>query len=240
MTYQSRGSADDVVSLISRLIASVEGANPEFRQYTHDVLGRVGNALLGQVYENFTLKMHRQQGTDGETWVELAPATIARKHLTASAGVHHDAAERIARTRRTIFETVLARYATAMDHGEARKRAARAAADWEAAEWRRVNDNLDPEAVDILRETGKMLASFAPGIDAEPSGAAGQEFEIGDGFVAVGSDEKPWHQRGDGVPRRTVWPEDGSIPAAWWPALVTAAANGVSDAMVLIVQHGRV
>jgi len=95
-----------------------------------------------------------------------------------------------------------------------------------------------PSAVDILRDTGELLRSLSPGVDDRPSGADGQVFATAPGRVIVGTNKKPWHQRGNrNLPARPMWPNNGRIPAAWWQAINLAAMRGVVRAVVLLTQR---
>lgn len=77
--------------------------------------------------------------------------------------------------------------------------------------------------VEILRDTGELFRSLTPGINPP-----GQIADISPGLVKVGTDKKPWHQHGnDNLPARPLWPQDGSIPEAWLPALWQSLADGI-------------
>lgn len=94
----------------------------------------------------------------------------------------------------------------------------------------------------ILREEGDLLRSFTPGEGDQPSGVAGQVFEVEPGVVRVGTTEKPWHHRGiqGKLPARPFWPLDGSIPAAWWRHLMRAYRRGLAQIVADLVKSGRV
>lgn len=97
--------------------------------------------------------------------------------------------------------------------------------------------------IDIGRDTGRMLASLSPGVEDRPSGAPGQVFRTATGTVTVGT-MVPYAQRfhsGGSNPyqvARPLWPEDGTIPDAWWPAIYRAAARGVAVAIRDAITRG--
>jgi hypothetical protein len=231
----------DVVNAVVRITDAAAGRVPSLRAAAEAILTRIGVALLSQIQQDFITKSRGGVGRDGIQWKPLSPETIARR--TASPKDEKAVRERLAQVRRRIFEEAFARYSTYMPAAKARQWASNAADQWMAAEWKKIRKEvLSARDVDILRDTGILLRSFSPGFDASPSYAEGQIFDLGDGRVTVGSSEKPWHQNGDGgrLPARPAWPQDGRIPAAWWPAIHVAAQRGIREAMFMVVSAGRV
>ncbi len=98
--------------------------------------------------------------------------------------------------------------------------------------------------VDILRDTGRLLRSFSPGVEDRPSSAAEQVFDTPSGAVIVGTNV-PYataHQHGNparNLPARPILPVGGVIPAAYWPALRLAAVRGVVRLIELLLQRRR-
>jgi len=85
--------------------------------------------------------------------------------------------------------------------------------------------------VDIGRDTGRMLRSLTPGVDPVPNGPD-QVLEVEPGAVVVGSNV-PYFARFN--QSRAVWPADGEIPAAWWPAVQRAVDSGVAEGVVRLL-----
>lgn len=135
-------------------------------------------------------------------------------------------------------------YAARADVGEAEAKRIAGAAAWkfarEAFGYRTRTELFGNRKVDVLRDTGELLRALTPGVEAEPSGAPGQIFEVHPGRVVVGVNKKAWHHKGDrrrGLPARPLWPDDG-IPEAWVPAVNEAVETGVLEAVRAVLGGG--
>lgn len=208
------------------------------------VLVRIGLSLLSQIQQDFITKARGGRGRDGIQWQPLAPETIARRRVgptyLKSQALAQTADKRLYVTGpqnaawKEIYQQNLARLRLALDDAEAKKLAARVA----TAAIRRAGGKTKLEAlgsrnVEILRDTGELFRSLTPGVQKENTDAPGQVFATDGNTVSVGSSKKPWHHRGvpGRLPSRPLWPLDGNIPSAWWPALIAAARRGVENAL---------
>lgn len=236
-----RGNAGDFTAFLNRLPALLSGAQADTSGAVRQLKLRVGVAVLSQVQQDFVRKSRGGTGKDGIKWKPLAPSTIARRRTTRGElrKLGYRSRKRINLRILTVREIgVFERtYAEAFKRGlwdlpkrEAHKRARRLA--WRAATagWITKREALAGRQVDILRDTGAMLRSLQPGLEDQPSNAPGQVFDVArPGSVIVGTTEKPWHQHGGpNLPARPMWPENGKIPAAWWPPIRRATNRGLS------------
>ena len=92
-------------------------------------------------------------------------------------------------------------------------------------------DVLGGRKVDVLRDTGELLASFSPGIGDQVSNADGQIVRLKPGEITVGTNKKPWHHK-----TRPFWPADGNLPQSWWNSMQEEAAGGIQDAVVTLLR----
>lgn len=244
-----RGTRREVWQQLRKAVAAANGDGDGI------LLGlklRIGNALLSQIEQDFVVKSRGGVGRDGIQWEPLKRSTIAQRRATPgdrkAAGLTKANANRGLLTAsenklwKQIFARNLSRLRVDMSEGAAKARAAQIA--W--AELKRLGAKtklavFGGRQVDILRDTGELLRSFAAGVDDQQSGAEGQIFEVDGNTISVGSNKKPWHHAGipGKLPARPFWPLDGSIPPGWMPAIDAAAARGLSDALVMLLQKGQ-
>lgn len=212
---------------------------------------RCGVALLSQVQQDFLRKSRGQTGRDGIRWAPLKPATVAQRRITAAekraAGLGRGNRFRGLlnagqdRQWRRIFASRLARLRLTLPEDQAKATAARIA--WAVLKAQGAPTRLGlfgHRRVDILRDTGELFRSLSPGIEDRPSRAPGQIFQVTPQGVLVGTNKKVWHHRGipGRLPARPLWPLDGRIPPAWWPAIYEAAQRGLLRLIVLLVERG--
>lgn len=248
-------SRKNVAASIALVVAGVTGRDSRYADVANGVLVRIANALTSQIQQDFIVKSRRGTGRDGITWPELSPVTVERRRV--SPADEKQVRRQLKELRERIYATELGRLrASAFNSFESRaitkedvkiddvlvrraRKYAKEVADAAAKQIRR--QVLSTREVDILRDTGVMLKAFTPGVGLNVPNNPGQIFETEPGRVTVGNKEKPWHQDGGGrLPARPSWPQDGSIPEQWWPAITLAAERGLRDALFMVVNAGRV
>jgi phage gpG-like protein len=94
--------------------------------------------------------------------------------------------------------------------------------------------------VEILRDTGRLLRSLTPGVDAiGPEGV----LRTPPGRVIVGTNV-PYagyqHRGTRRIPARPLWPLDGRLPGNWTRELAATLKRGVLAAIIDLVQRGGV
>jgi hypothetical protein len=237
ITY--RGSREQLLRILRELPATLAGDVPDHADIVRGVQLRVGVAALSQVQQDFLTLSRGGTARWGMVWKPLS-----RKYLAYSRRVSRQEKKALGvvgrrvrglltpqqdRRWRQIYVTRLARLRLHMDEREAQATAARIA--WATVKREGARTKLEVygnRKVDIGRDTGRMLRSLSPGVGDRPSGAAEQVFETPPGRVIVGTNV-PYFPRFHRD--RPVWPADGSIPDAWWPAIRAAAARGIVVAL---------
>jgi hypothetical protein len=245
-TVTYRGTRPELREALHALPAVLAGTHPDPTGLARAVQLRVGVACLSQVQQDFLTKSRGGTGRDGIAWPPLDRRTVAygrratRGELKAlgvsgkrSRGFLTPAQDR---RWRQVYGSRLARLRLELPEAAARARAAQIA--WAVVKREGARTKLDVlggRTVDIGRDTGRMLRSLSPGVDDRPSGDPGQVFETPPGRVIVGSNVEyfPRFHR-----RRPVWPSDGTIPPAWWPAIRAAALRGIGELAAAAAKGG--
>lgn len=198
-TIRFRGTRDELRRILAMVPAVCAGRGVAARA-AQSLQLRVGVALLSQIQQDYVTKARGGTGRDGVKWAPLKPATIARRRRTPGD-------KRLAKATRQVYKEM---------------------------GWRRPNQVIQygGRTVEILVDTRKLFRSLAAGVEDRPSREQDQIFETPPGAVIVGTNV-PYattHQHGypaRNVPARPMWPADGHIPDAWWPAIHLAAVRGM-------------
>lgn len=240
--------AEQIAALIPDMVA---GTAADSYGVVRGIQLRAGVALLSEVQRAFLTKSRGGTGSDGIKWAPLAPQTIANRRTTRQErralgirkGWRRPSLDAIQDLRwRQIFARNYRLGLLDLPPAEAKRRAAAIAwATLKREGAKTLLEKLGSRQVDILRDTGLLFKSLSPGVDDRPSGADGQIFETPPGRVIVGTNQKPWHHKGNpakNLPARPLWPPDGSIPQAWWPSIRRAILAGVVRAVVEAYQRG--
>jgi hypothetical protein len=239
-------SREEVLGVLRRLPRVLAGTEADADRVAEGLQLRLGLTLLGRIQEAFVVKARGGTDEAGIAWTPLKRETVASRRpaprkrwgerprglLTGK----EDA------TWRRIFAVRLAwiQAKHGLDYKEAAAMAARQA--WAEVKRQGARTKLavyGGRQVEILRDTGELLASLGPGVDGRPPD--GQILRMLPGRVVVGTNKKTWHHRGvpGRLPRRPLWPDDGRLPDSWWSALTGALASGLVRVLTLILQ-GRV
>ena len=98
------------------------------------------------------------------------------------------------------------------------------------------------ERFDIGRDTTRLLRSLVAGRIDQVPGNPDTSVTAAMAVIAVGTNVPyaKWFREGRGKvqPARPVVPLDGTIPAAWWLAILGAGSRGVSAAIAMLAQRG--
>lgn len=249
-TVSFNGSREDLRRLLRSVPAIFAGRAPDPLGIAKGLQLRLGVQLLSLIQTAFVEKSRGGMGSDGIQWPPLSPSTIAarcrgpadKKAVRVSNRLSTTLSQKAAQARKiekeVRTEEARLRAKFGLPTGQAR---GLARANVEARARRQVGLGtikgvLASRDVDILRDTGELLRSFSPGIEDVPSGADGQVFNTPPGRVIVGTNKKPWHNKGGpNLPARHYWPPDGNLPTAWWNALLAVGQRGILRAVVLLV-----
>lgn len=247
-----RGTRAELAAALARIPAALAGRDPAAARPAELALARAGTALLGEVQRAFLVKSRGGVGSDGIKWVPLKRETVAARRTTAgerkAAGVGGRRGRGLLtpaqdKRWRQVYARTLARLRLSLGEADARARAAAAAwADAKRSGARTRLDVFGGRQVDVLRDTGELFRSLTPGYEQLGPAGPGQVFRVAPGAVVVGTAKKPWHHRGvpGRLPARPLWPVDGTIPPAWWPAVRDALARGLAAVAVeLVEREGR-
>lgn len=238
------GTSAEVRAILREIPAIVAGHAPDPYGVARAVQLRVGVAALSQIQQDFLTKCRGGTGSDGVTWPPLKRSTIAARRVgrgeLKSLGVGGKRVRGLLtpaenKLWKQIYGTRLARLRLHMGEAEARAKAASIA--WAELKRRGAKTKLEvlgSRKVDMGRDTGRMFRAFTPGVEDRPSGEPDQIFETVQGAVIVGN-KVPYFPAFHA--RRPCWPADGSIPAAWLPAIQAAAAKGMIRAAEIILQR---
>ena len=255
-----RGTASELVGTIRGFIGTLAGQGNVGASLINGVQLRVANSLLSEIEQAFIQKSRGEVGSDGIKWPPLKRETIAQRRIgpgdLAAIGIK-GAGQPKSRVRglltkeqdkewRRIFAQTLGWLMAKFGMGEAEAKGRAAQAAWAKLKAMGAKTKLEVlggRQVDILRDTGKLLASFSPGLTPEearqaaitglwpdkPSGAEGQVLRTAPGRITVGTKEKPWHHK-----RRPFWPD--YLPEPWARTMEKAAARGIQEAVTMIVR----
>jgi hypothetical protein len=250
-----RGSREELTAMIGKLNEALAGVSNGFESYVRPIYDVLGVSLLSSIQQAFIVKSRGGTGSDGIQWEPLKPETIAQRRIGTedllAIGVKGNKipANRVrglltpdqdARWRK-IFHQVYMR--NVFEMGDAAAKAKAGSVAWTILKEEGAQTKLmvlGGRVVDILRDTGVLFRSLSPSIAGfEPEG---QVFEIEPGSVTVGTNIKPYHHRGipGKLPARPFWPLDGSIPDAWWSAMMNAVQKPIGAAIAAIVSQQRI
>lgn len=243
VTY--KGSSAGLRSILANLPLILSGRAPDPFGVAQAVQLRVGVALLSQIQQDFLTKSRGGTGKDGVQWKPLKRETIAARRTTKAELKSLGAGGKRVRGLLTpaedkLWRAIYARNLAKLRHhlGEAAARAKSAQIAWAELKRRGAKTRLDVlggRVVDIGRDTGRMFRSFTPGVEDQPSNETEQVFDTPSGAVIVGSNV-PYFPRFHNA--RPCWPQDGTIPPAWEPALIAAAGRGMIRAVEILARHG--
>jgi hypothetical protein len=218
MGLRFRGTRAELLEKIRQL---PERASEPMRQ-------AIGLAALSEIKDAFVVKA--TGGTDemGIQWKPLAPSTIAARRVGPRDREQSQLIRDRERIRKRETKKALSRFQLSLPEREALRRARIVGGLKATRETGKTKlETLGGRQVEILRDTGVLLNSLSPGtLEGEqytkPEGEGGEEqiFELGDGYIAVGTNVAyagP-HQHGTKhIPARPFLPdEDHPVPQIWW------------------------
>jgi phage gpG-like protein len=211
-TIVFKGSRAELRRVIAELPTVLAGRAADTSDVSRGFQTRLSVSLLSQIQQDFLVMSRGGTSRWGEKWAPLKPETIARRRTTKA---------EIAAFKRARKEAIKA----------GRKPPTKA-------------QYFGRRQVDILRDTGKLLRSLTPGIEEPPtlSGSPGQIVRTGAGNLIVGTNVPyaEYHQQGtNNMTARPLWPQDGSIPEAYVPAISRAAIRGILAAYLILLTRGR-
>jgi hypothetical protein len=226
-----RGSTADLNAALAALPSVIAGVGADPAGVGESLCKRMGVALLSQIQQAFVVKARGGVGSDGIAWKPLKRATIAARRTTAkekkSLGVGGKRVRGLLTPAQDkLWRRVFAGQKARMDlrgiPGSAAIAAKMAWAAVKAAGGRTKLDVLGGRKVEILRDSGRLLRSFAPGVEDRPSGAAEQVFAVAPGRVTVGTNV-PYAARQHAD--RPFWPD--AMPEPWARAVFDALSSGL-------------
>jgi hypothetical protein len=246
------GTEEGVIDALQTVVGEITTGAPGVPQnYLDGFLVRCSNSLLSQIKQDYVSKSRGAVGRDGIRWPELSPQTIARRRLGPPDKKLLTDKARLAKLppdqQKTLKKLIRQRTAQYMARGMHKDKAARIA--------RQVTFRgkvptklsiLGGRSVQILVDTGVMLATLEPGYEATPNGNPNQVLETSPGRLAVGSKLSVNgvnifacnHFGTKRIPSRPSWPLDGNLPEEWWDAVLGAAQRGLILIAVIVFQNG--
>ena len=211
-TIVFKGSRQELRRVIAELPAVLAGRQADTADISRGFQIRLSVSLLSQIQQDFLTMSRGGTSRWGMRWAPLKPATIAARRTT--------------RAELAAFK-------------RARKAALKSGQKPPTRQ-----EYFGGRQVDILRDTGKLLRSLTPGIEEPPTlaGNPDQIVRTGAGNLIVGTNV-PYaehHQKGTpNMDARPMWPQDGSIPDAYVPAISKAAIRGLLAAYMVLLTRGR-
>lgn len=224
-TITFRGTRAELAQLLHSLPGALAGRTPHAADVARSLQLRMGNAYLGQLQQDFLTKSRGGVGRDGIKWAPLSPVTIANRRQSPA-----DKA-RYGQAYKKHLEILKAKGFPA---DEARKQAARVA---RSEQYR----YLASRPVDIGRDTNRMFQSLAAGFDATPPASSDTTLQYTSGSLLIGSNVPYlayFHGGTARQPARPIAPPDGTIPEAWWPAVLDAGVRGLAQAVEEMIRRG--
>lgn len=258
-----RGSRADAMRIVNSLALVLTGREPDHRGIARGVFMAVGFQALSDIKADFVRKARGGTGEDGATWPKLAPATLAygrrfgkgeESALKKAAGLgraHRFAPgenkglltkEQLKRWN-AIFAGTLHRLMVSLPEPMAKARAAAIA--WAQLKREGAKTKLEVygnRTVEILRDTGRLLASLSPGEITgggvntnyeRPSGDGGeaQIFQTISNGIIVGSNLEYSRTHNDGDPSRNIPSRrfiPRQLPDVWRQRMLNVASQALA------------
>lgn len=267
MKIYFRGNREEVRDAIIGVVRAVTGNAAEHAALARQIHTAIGIAALSDIQQDFIRKARGDVGEDGVKWPRLTAKYLAygrRFGRGEQAGLKRGAgfgrAHRLApgqnkglltvsqlKQWRAIFSRLLRRFASSMDIGEAKAKAAAIA--WAVLKRMGAKTKLEVfgnRPHEILRDTGVLLNSLSPG-ELAPDGIGydppeDQIFRAIRGGVIVGTNV-PYasvHQRGNAkkkIPARPFLPVAGA-PTVWQSRWAAAGQRAIASAIRYVLIGG--
>jgi hypothetical protein len=249
-TYRYKGGKAHLKNFLRRLPRILAGTSPDTtRGGVKAVLTRMGMVALAIIREAFVVKAGGGVDASGMKWEPLKPETIAysRRHP----GLRRDTEGELRPSSMLSSDErhhwwVLYGQRKAWYKGDKSHAAASAWRVLLDAGAKTILSEYGSIKVDILRDTGRLFNSLAPGIrttkvqiDGESVtwAASDQLFKLEPGAVTVGTNVEyaSKHHHGDpdkNLPARPLWPAWENWPDAWKDQIYEAMQDGVADLVV--------
>lgn len=247
MSLVFRGTRRELHARLAQVARALSGRAPDSYRIVRPVLTRGAVALLAKIQAAFVIKARGGTDEAGIKWAPLKRATVAARRATRdelrALGVGGRRVRGLltpaqdAEWRRTFARTLGQMRGRGMEEAEAMGVAARVA-------WAKVKamgaktrlELLGGRAVEILRDTGRLLRSLEPGTEDAPRNPANQVLRVRAGEIVVGTkvEYALSHHRGNpakNLPARPLWPDPANIPDAWWAAVNAAILRGMLRAI---------
>jgi hypothetical protein len=243
MQASYRGKRRNLIGFLQRLPAMLAGRIPdETGGGIQALLTRLGLVALAIIRDAYVVKARGGADESGLKWPALSEKTIAysRRHpglKRDTAGTQRPSSALSADERATWWS--LYRSRKAWYKGNKSHAAASAWTSLKAAGARTILMIYGQVQVEILRDTGRLLNSLAPGIKSPD-----QRFELGPGSVIVGT-LVPYgkkHHEGDpesGLPQRRLWPDWSDWPDSWKNQIHEALQAGIADLVMRWLTQGK-
>lgn len=239
-----RGTREQLTALLRQVPATLAGRLPDPTGTVQGLQLRVGMTALSLIRQAFVVKSRGGTDEAGLKWAPLAPSTIARRRLgpgdRKSTTLKARAPQLSEKERRAIARDARDREALLVARGVSPGRArglGRAQAEAAGRARGLVTGKgavLASRTVEILRDTGVLLASLGPGqVDNILKAVPGQ--------AVVGSnlDRATWHHRGTPtIPARRLWPAPDRWPESWMRQIYGQLVQGIGRIVELASGRG--
>jgi phage gpG-like protein len=207
----------------------------------------LGVRMLSLVQDAYVVKARGGTDACGITWAKLSPKTIAYSRRHPELTRRRKYAARQGRSSRpllsaaedarwrAIYARELARQRTA---GHADAEGAAAALAWSVLKREGAQTILGKYGtadVEILRDTGRLLASFSPG-------SRDNVLDVKRGLVRVGTNvvyARTHHEGRGKIPARPFWPSEGNLPEAWVDELKQVFSQGMTNMVRAALEGGE-
>lgn len=232
-----RGSRAALMDRLRELPGMLAGRVSDPSGAVDAMMTAVGVEALSIIREAYIEKARGGTDEAGLSWQKLSPRTIAygRRHGATLARKRKAAAKAgrpgrplLTAAQDRLWKGVFASTARRLTlAGEKNANANAAALAWrlvKAAGGKTILSEYGGTKVEILRDTGRLLASLSPG-------TPDNILRVGPGEVSVGTNvvyARTHHEGRGKVPARPLWPELDSWPQAWWDRLEEVVADGVA------------
>ena len=241
LTVKTRMTRPQLHRLFRRAAALCAGRGSDPSGIVEALLTRVGLQALSFIREAFIAKARGGTDAAGDSWPKLSPKTIAysRRHPgMPSRQKRSDPASRPSAILNQKFRDKwwqLYRIGLAKFDGDKGHAAAIAWIQLKAMGAPTIIGTYGNTQVEILRDTGLLLASLTPGVQSSD-----QVFKIGRGQVILGTNRKWAGAHHHGIPgrllQRRLWPKPERWPAQWWMAMQKQLREGLIDLVVYLAR----
>lgn len=238
-----RGRRADVQRFLQRLPLILAGKSPDTTGGgVRAILVRMGMVALGIIRDAYVTRSRGDTDASGMKWAPLSPRTIAYSRRHPGLKRDTDGSQRpssmLTDNERSTWWALYRRRKAWYKGDKSHAGASAWVALKEMGSVKTILSTYGDTKVDILKDTGRLLASLSPGINSPD-----QVFRLTSNAVTVGTNVEyaKAHHNGDperNLPQRKLWPDWAQWPDEWKSQIYDAMRAGIADMIARWVSAG--